>query len=420
MSTGDKHFEKRDIQTALKHHLLENYVDKWARVLINSSHNNKLSKVNYVDCFAGKGTFDDGNEGSPKLAMNSLFAIQQNFKFKYKNSINFNIYTIECDKKYHHNLCKLRSESNYPNQIFNFFGKFEEHLNTIIKKTDGAPSLYFIDPFGYTGLPLNKIVEILNKQSHEVLINVMSYSLVRNLKIADSKRGLCEFFGIDSLTNDLHSYIDQIDKMDDVRVNNTSLYKLEDKIIAFYKDQLKKKFNKELYVLSKRIHSKLNPNIYFHLVFASTNIKGLEKMKESFVDFEKTKYKIEDTYALNNNICISTELNMFDDFYEADTYGYRDFLYEIYKYFNNKTTSYREIVAHFLENTPLPYKDNSNKNGIYHYIKKLEKNKNLFSRSNGTISNLGKIDSIIVKLSFADDSIEYLLEKNSLKQLTLF
>lgn len=419
MSIGEKHFAKKDIQTAMKHDLLEKYIYEWGKILTNSSHSNNLKRVNYVDCFAGKGTFDDGQIGSPILAMNSLFVIQENFKRLYKDSINFHIYTIEYNKEYHHNLCQLKQESKYPNQIHNYYGKFEEHLDSVINKTSGSPSFYFIDPFGYTGLPMDKIVQILHNQSHEVFINVMSYSLVRNLKVSQSHKGLCGFFGIDSLTDDLYTFINQIDKTHNLSEFSKNLYKLEDKIIAFYKDQLKKKYGKELYVLSKRIYSKLNPNVYFHLVFASTNIKGLAKMKEAFVLFEQTKYKIEEEYAVSNNINKSIELNFFDDFLEADTYEYKDFLYELKSHFNNKELNYKDIVVHFLENSPLPYRDKNSK-GIYDFIKKIEKNKKCFNRSKGTIADLSKIDKISVNLNLSDTMINELLKISNTKQLTLF
>lgn len=419
MNTAEKHFNTKDIQTILKHKLLESYLYNWANVLSNSTFGNNLRSFNFVDCFAGRGTFIDGNSGSPKIAMDSLFSIQKYFKMNYGTPIQFNIYTIETINEYHNKLTELKELSPYPNQINNYHGEFEAIIDNITERTNGVPSFYFIDPFGFKGIPMEKIKNILELQSHEVLINVMSYSLVRNIKNEKTAKSLSTFFGIDSLTNDLYSFI-QKTKIVDHFYMDAEIMKLEEKIVNFYIKQLKNKLNNKIYVLKKRISSQLNPNVYFHLLFATSKVHGLSEMKYVLNDFDANKSEIEKEYSKKFGLKISSKnYSIFDDEFIEKTYDYNDFLRDLMLNFNNTSTSFEDIVIFFLENTPLRFKSND-ENSIYGFIKKLEKEKNYFSRSKGALSSLGKAKDITINVKLTDKVIERLVYYNNIQQLSLF
>lgn len=89
---------------------------------------------------------------------------------QYRKSVIFKIFTVEVIEEYHNLLKKLKNQSPFPNQIHNFCGEFEKYVDKLIPSTKGTPSLYFIDPFGYKGVPMGKIKQILDQQSNEVLM----------------------------------------------------------------------------------------------------------------------------------------------------------------------------------------------------------------------------------------------------------
>ena len=289
MQTSEKHFEKKDIQTILKHILLKDYLTRWANVFMRASISKSIKKCHFVDCFAGRGLFKDGQEGSPLIAINNLFRLQS--EFQYNNECRFHIHTVELLEDYHNLLQEMARRSPYPSQIHNYCGEFKNYVDKLISSTSGSPALYFIDPFGYKGVHMDDIRKILSERSHEVLINVMSYSLVRNYKIENNHEELCKFFGIDELPQNIKDYIIMASN-DDVLVNKSSrnlFGKLEDDIIDLYIYNLKKNFDGQVYTLKKRIYSPLNPNVYFHLVFATRNRAGLVEMKNSMIAFESLR-----------------------------------------------------------------------------------------------------------------------------------
>lgn len=152
-----------------------------------------IKTVNFVDGFAGRGYFDDGKMGSPQIAINRLLNFQNILQSEYRNDLRFKFYNVEYNPEYYQELEKIRLRSQYPHQIQNLLGKFEDHLDTLINFTQGKPTFYFIDPFGYKGVNMNDIHRIVKQPSNELLINVMSYSLVRNITIKSSEIELCKF-----------------------------------------------------------------------------------------------------------------------------------------------------------------------------------------------------------------------------------
>ncbi|MGN7479726.1 three-Cys-motif partner protein TcmP [Solibacillus silvestris] len=419
MNTSEKHFEKKDIQTDLKHFLLKEYLIQWGTILSNASFGSPINKVDFVDCFAGKGEFNDGKSGSPKIAMERLFETQQRFNTTYNKCLPFNINTIEIDKEYHDNLVKIKVTAPFPNQIHNFLGTFEENAPLLNKRTKMNPALYFIDPFGYKGLPMKTLAEIMQNKSHELLINVMSYSLVRNIKIDKSKDSLCEFFGIETLTEDLINYVElganeQTDFYSDFDL------KLEDKIIAFYKQQFRKACSEEIFLLSKRIHTKLNPNVYFHLVFITKDLQGLNAMKSAMITLDLETEHLEAAYAEENNQSKNIISDLFNDQIAYENYSYKNFLFDLYKHFPYKATL-KEIATFFLENTPLSYRFKDDSNSIYGYLQKLVNAKKYCNKSTGGYSTLSRNNlNVTFNFNLNQSTIDYLVEQDQHSQLSLF
>lgn len=134
---------------------------------MHASISKKIKKCHFVDCFAGRGSFDDGQEGSPLIAINSLFNLQKDFQ--YNRECRFYIHTVEILDSYHNMLQQMAQKSSYPSQIKNYCGEFIHHVEHLIASTSGSPALYFVDPFGYKGVRMRDIRKILSERSHEVL-----------------------------------------------------------------------------------------------------------------------------------------------------------------------------------------------------------------------------------------------------------
>lgn len=424
MNTGEKHFEKKDIQTILKHILLKDYMNRWATVFMKAAISKQIKKCHFVDCFAGEGSFKDGQDGSPLIAIKNLFNLQRAFHEKYDNKCRFFIHTVELNDDYHQKLVQMGKNSSFPTQINNYCGEFKNHVQKLVKSTFGSPALYFIDPFGYKGVHLQDIQKILAVKSHEVLINVMSYSLVRNYRIQNNHSELCKFFGVHEIPENIKEYIKLAsnDKVLDTSNSRSLFKKLENDIIELYSQKLRQSFDHPVYILSKRIYSPINPNVYFHLVFTTKNRAGLIEMKNTMVTFESLRIKAEEDYIRTNSIQKNLPVDdLFSEAYSIATYDYIDFVREFMKIFNNEKCTYGQVIDHFLQYTPLPFSDNENQKSIADFCARLfEKNKYI-ERSSRAFKNYKVADDFEIYSRLPDNYLKSIsIVQPESEQLSIF
>jgi three-Cys-motif partner protein len=402
--TAEKHFEEKDIQTWLKHVLLSSYVNNWGQVFSRAAiAKDNINEVHYVDCFAGRGEFKDGTDGSPKLVIKDLFGLQQTFRKYQKNECKFHIHTVEKLEEYFRLLNKMKLDTPHPEQIHVNLGEFEEKVDSILSRTSGVPAFYFVDPFGYKGVKMSDVKKIINTKSHEILINVMSYAVVRNLTIEKNHDELCKFFGLDELPDDIKKYVELAsnEKTEESKPLSQQLMKLEDNIIELYKRQIKQNKVGKAYTLSKRIHSEINPNLYFHLVFVTSRREGLKEMKDAMVTFDSLRDRIEQEYIEKHGIKNRSIFgDLFSDQTMFDTYDYDSFLSDFKKQFLGTETTYGKIIDYYLEHTPISFRDDHSGKGIYNYMKKLVSENKYIKTDNEGFSNMKNADhnKIIVKI----------------------
>ena len=124
-----------------------------------------------------------------------------------------------------------------------------------------APSFVFIDPFGFTGIPMSLIKNIVTNKRCEVFINFMIEELNRFLVLPQNEAAITETFGSDDWK-----------KFKDVP-NRESM------LIAHYRDQLEK-YAGIKYVRTFTIVNRHNKSDYY-LVFGTNSETGLSKMKDA-------------------------------------------------------------------------------------------------------------------------------------------
>lgn len=234
---------------------------------------------------------------------------------------------------------------------------------------------------------MNDMHRILQQSSNELLINVMSYSLVRNITIKSSENELCNFFGVNTLPADISDYLN-LRKHSSVALSMPlmqDLMKREDNIIELYKSQIKLGTS-NVYTLSKRIHSQINNNIYFHLVFVTRDRKGLIEMKKTMVQFEELRTKAENNYIIQNQLDTSHfQDDLFSDNNRHNSYGYKEFVQDFMLHFNKKdNVTYAKVIDFFLQYSPLPFESNDEKS-ISDYTK------TLFSTSKNSIKTIAML-----------------------------
>jgi three-Cys-motif partner protein len=156
------------------------------------------------------------------------------------------------------------------------YGEFEKTLAEILNYIDEqkkvlAPAFVFIDPFGFTGIPMELIKRIMENQSCEVLITFMYEEINRFVSLESLWDNLDKTFGTEKWKNIL--------SISDAQQRLNLLHNI-------YEEQLEK-FCSIKYVRSFRMLNKLNKTDYF-LFFGTNNITGLKKMKEAMWRVDKS------------------------------------------------------------------------------------------------------------------------------------
>ena len=260
--------------------------------------NNKPEKLIYFDNFSGPGIYyinEEKNEtcnGSPLIVANIA-----NKYIEEKQDREFIIYCIDCNKSYVNLLAKYLSSINIYNQDWNvhhaeFDNKIHEILCELEKnKFVEQPMFFFIDPFGYSGYPLNTIKRLLKYPRVELFINFMIYDIIRFCEGEKSEYNMISLFG--------NSEFKKI----------SSLYNPEEKqnfIINLYYNSLKN--SGANFVMPFRINTPYKgTRPKYYLIHASKHFKALKIMKDNMAKISDKPYNFE-------AIGIATEqMSLFED-----------------------------------------------------------------------------------------------------------
>ena len=137
-------------------------------------------------------------------------------------------------------------------------------MNVIAPRMDqfpAAPAFALVDPFGWTGLPMAVMHQLMRRQRTEVLINFMFEEINRFLSHSDQPKNFDELFGA-------ADWREGYSLAGHVRRNH-----LHD----LYQRQLR---HMARYVRSFEMKNERGASDYF-LFFATNNLLGLSKMKEA-------------------------------------------------------------------------------------------------------------------------------------------
>ena len=240
--------------TRAKHEILRRYLQAWFPIL--SKHHRK---VVYMDGFAGPGAYIGGEIGSPLVALD----VARNHSARLEGNICFLF--VENHSKRHNHLKHIVSEQTYPK---NFEIEIrEDEFSTVLKEeldhldetgSDNAPVFAFIDPFGFSGLPLELLARLLKRPRTEIFILFARDAVNRWLNTESVANHMADLFGLDAI--EIPADADRVEYLR-----------------ALYEEQLREIAN---YVGCFTMQDQQNRPIY-DLFFASNNKLGFVKMKEA-------------------------------------------------------------------------------------------------------------------------------------------
>ena len=191
--------------TRVKHELLRKYLIPWI-IKLGSFHR----KVLFIDGFAGRGEYIEKKTGkivslgSPIIALqvanNLLQQAEEGKKRPYFDK--FVCFFIEKDKDNFNNLQdvinrekeKLKFKDKLSVYPFNEeFAHIVDHLLEEVGARIG-PSFFFIDPFGFSGVPFATVKNILSLPRTEIFFTFMTRDINRFLAVPHVERILDQLY----------------------------------------------------------------------------------------------------------------------------------------------------------------------------------------------------------------------------------
>jgi three-Cys-motif partner protein len=334
MATPQTTIWSMDRHTQAKHEILRKYLGAWLPILLKFA-----GQARIVDGFAGPGTYENGEIGSPLIALQTLLNHQSSTVQNAIKSQSIELIFIEEDRRRQIHLQKLLEEQKkspiFPPKLQPqvVCGTFEGEITKILDKMDmqrlgghAIPTFVFIDPFGYSHTPLSLISRIMSQPMSEVLITLMAEEVNRFLTFDSSSKNCSydELFGTDQwreITRDApHSIVRR------------------QRLHGLYSSQLRD-IGGAKYVRSFRMRNRRNATDYF-LFFGTKSLRGLEEMKRAMWGVDHTG---------------GFEFSDFSNPYQPlllDKPNYADLRYRLMDHFRGKIVPIEAIREYVLSETP--------------------------------------------------------------------
>ncbi len=244
--------------TQAKHEILRRYLEAWFPIL--STHHKKVA---YIDGFCGPGRYENGEPGSPIIAID----VAKNHRKHLTGELVFLFFDERLDRIEQLNR-ELASYDIPPNfNVHAACGLFHEQLESRLESLEDrggspAPTFAFVDPFGFKGIPLSVISRLLRHRGCEVLITFMIDPVIRFLEHPKKEvvQHIVEAFGTDEC----------------IRIAETATDRSK-ALRVLYQTQLMKTAK---FVRFFEMRDQRNRPLYY-LFFASKNRVGHVKMKEA-------------------------------------------------------------------------------------------------------------------------------------------
>ncbi|MDP9863906.1 MULTISPECIES: three-Cys-motif partner protein TcmP [Streptosporangium] len=251
-----------DPHTVAKHQILRHYLDAWFPILAQA----RKSPITYVEAFAGPGIYEKGEPGSPVVATEA-FLRQRRF---FTPGRRVNLILIEERRDRMERLC-LEMAQTLSRRGGQPGGMHIEYHNagyesvlfpamTRLNVTQG-PIFAFLDSFGGPDIPLDVARRIAAVPSSEVLLTFGTRFLIQFGKVSLHQESGDLAFGGQSWRE----------------VHQQPSHAKKAFLVSEYRRSLKAagfKFVISFEMLDEQGHD-------LHLVFGTSSLKGLEKMKEA-------------------------------------------------------------------------------------------------------------------------------------------
>lgn len=285
-------FKKKNDWSVIKDRLLGSYLTPYfQKVLLTGK------TIYYVDCFAGKGKFEDGNDGSPliSLKIREDCLTRTNRKDKY-GAIKTCFIEMNHAVDLRNNIDSVPISYDAPIIIS---GKYEENIAACLQNKKGFNVFLYIDPYGIKALDSEMFdsFKTLGFSTFEMLINFNSFGFFRDAcrvmqvdcQNDSALQGLDELVEYDPTSVDTSKQSEQLLSriaggeywkkiVFDYRDGKIDGYQGEQRLSYEYKQMLKQKYS---YVLDMPIRLKAGQRPKYRMIHACDHEAGCFLMAQN-------------------------------------------------------------------------------------------------------------------------------------------
>jgi three-Cys-motif partner protein len=291
MSPRKDFFKEKKIWSKVKDELLGCYLVPYFSKVMHSG-----KPILYVDGFAGKGKFDDGNPGSPLIALHCLRTCLaqsqvQSSRLEVKMRFIELNYAVDLKKN-------LKGQTP---EVFSVIdGKFEEEIIILLDeehKINPRINLFlYVDPYGVKELDTSLFDQLPGMFSTvELLINLNSFGFFREacrvMNVSITERDISQLDDIEEYESSPFDSMEELDVVaggdywrDIVAAYNKKEidgYQAEQEFSRQYKERLRNKYK---YVLSMPIQLKPTNHPKYRMVFATNHPEGCLLMADNIAN----------------------------------------------------------------------------------------------------------------------------------------
>ncbi|HEY9297586.1 MAG TPA: three-Cys-motif partner protein TcmP, partial [Phormidium sp.] len=190
-------FDKPKEQSLVKIEIVAKYFWAWAKIMIGQLKKVPLSKrpqnIAYVDLFSGPGYYKDGSKSTPLLILERAIAEPE---MREQLVTIFNDIDSENTQSLTEAIASLPDihTLKYQPIILNKEAG-EEVIHEIKNNIKSAPTLFFIDPFGYKGLSINLIGSVISNWGSDCIFFFNYNRINMDLNNPVVKKDMNCFFG---------------------------------------------------------------------------------------------------------------------------------------------------------------------------------------------------------------------------------
>jgi three-Cys-motif partner protein len=274
---NDDFFKEKKPWSQVKDELLGCYLRPYMQKVLNTR-----KPIIYVDCFAGKGVFEDGKPGSPIIALDTISNCLGQTKMNHSHIQPFFIELNYADD--------LRKNIKNYEGIQIISGKYEESIEEILHDQTDCNVFIYVDPYGIKALDyrlFENISTCYKFNSIELLINMNSFGFIR-----EGCRVLGGKFGDESIFEDLVEYdstrLDTSEKsvialneiaggdywkpiIESYKQNIKTIYETEEQFAAKYCERLRQSYT---YVLNMPLKIRRGQLPKYRMIHATNHVEG--------------------------------------------------------------------------------------------------------------------------------------------------